>query len=240
MAAQMPCGRSSSRFAATSKTPIPAAPTVPASRSLKLRLLLWLYSNGNILGCLLALIGPALLFAGTIGTGWGWITAGLYAIGAVAGWASSSQPDIQRAIAADLGREAILEQLDALLQRVRPHLSADMNQHLQQLRQSIADILPRLGHGSLHDADLYTVRETVLRYLPETLANYLALPPVFRHTHILKDGKTARQILAEQLTLLDDKMQEITTNLSQSDAQALLANGQFLREQFQQADFWLK
>lgn len=48
-------------------------------RPLKLRLLLTLYSNGNIAGCALALLGPVLLFAGVIGPGWLFITAGLYA-----------------------------------------------------------------------------------------------------------------------------------------------------------------
>jgi hypothetical protein len=49
---------------------------------------------------------------------------------------------------------------------------------LASVRTSVAEVLPRLvGARSHFDADLYTVRETVLRYLPETLANYVALPP---------------------------------------------------------------
>ena len=49
-------------------------------RPLKLRLMLYLYSNANIAGCALALLGPALLVAGVIGPGWLLITAGLYAV----------------------------------------------------------------------------------------------------------------------------------------------------------------
>jgi hypothetical protein len=81
------------------------------------------------------------------------------------------------------------------------------------------------------------VRETVLRYLPETLANYVALPPAFRTTHVLKDGKTARQLLDEQLALLDDKLREVVANVAASDANALIANGQFLEMKFNQPDF---
>ena len=40
-----------------------------AERTLKLRALLFLYSTANISGCALALLGPALLFAGVIGNG---------------------------------------------------------------------------------------------------------------------------------------------------------------------------
>jgi len=68
----------------------------------------------------------------------------------------------------------------------------------------------------------------------------VALPPAFRSTQALKDGKTARQLLAEQLALLDEKMREIVANVSSADAQALLANGKFLEMKFQQPDFLVR
>ena len=99
------------------------------------------------------------------------------------------------------------------------------------------EVLPRLLTPSGDHGDLYTVRETVLRYLPETLANYVALPPAFRSAHVLRDGKTARQLLTEQIALLDARMQDIVANVASADAQALLANGEFLRMKFDSADF---
>lgn len=220
--------------------PAPASTgaAAPSRRPLKLRLLLTLYSNANILGCLLALIGPALLFAGIIGPGWLAITVALYAAGWLLGWASRRAPEIERHIEDTLTVEETLARLDTLAARAAPHLAAEMNGHLSSVRSSIAEVLPRLlGNRSHHDANLFTVRETVLRYLPETLANYVALPAAFRTTHVLKDGKTARQILADQLALLDTKMREIVANVAGADAQALLANGKFLEMKFQQPDF---
>ncbi len=213
--------------------------TLPA-RPLKTRLLLFLYSNGNIAGCALALLGPVLLFAGVIGPGWGFITAGLYAAGWAAGLASRRAPDIERRIEDSLTVEQTLEHLDKLVSQVQPLLTADMQQQLASVRTSVAEVLPRLVGARSHDADLFTVRETVLRYLPETLANYVALPPVFRNSHALKDGKTARQLLAEQLALLASKMREIVANVAGADAQALLANGKFLEMKFQQPDFLVR
>lgn len=210
------------------------------SRPLKTRLLLFMYSNGNIAGCALALLGPALLFAGVIGPGWGFITAGLYATGWAAGSAGRRAPDIERRIEDSLSVEQTLEHLDKLVSQVHPLLTADMQQQLASVRTSVAEVLPRLVGARSHDADLFTVRETVLRYLPETLANYVALPPVFRNSHALKDGKTARQLLAEQLALLASKMREIVANVAGADAQALLANGKFLEMKFQQPDFLVR
>lgn len=220
-------------------TPDPV-PATPARRPLKLRLLLFLYSDANIGGCALALLGPLLLFAGVIGPGWLAITAGLYAAGWLLRWAGRRTPDIERRIEASLTVDETLAQLDTLASRVRPHLNPEMNEHLANVRSSVSEVLPKLVAARSFDADLYTVRETVLRYLPETLANYVALPPVFRTTHALKDGKTARQLLADQLALLDTKMREIVVNVAGADAQALLANGKFLEMKFQQPDFLVR
>jgi hypothetical protein len=206
-------------------TNLPTPPAPAAGRPLKLRLLLALYGTANIAGCALALLGPALLFAGVIGPGW------------LLGSAFGRAPELERRIEASLTVEQTLEHLDTLVMRVRPQLTAEMNSHLASVRSSVAEVLPRLVGGRHFDNDLYTVRETVLRYLPETLANYVALPPVFRSTHALKEGKTARQLLAEQLALLDDKLREIVANVAGADAQALLANGQFLEMKFRQPDF---
>lgn len=85
--------------------------------------------------------------------------------------------------------------------------------------------------------DLFTVRETVLRHLPEALANYVALPPAFRTSHALQDGKTARQLPSEQVGVLDSKLREIVSNVAASDAAALVANGRFLEAKFRQPDF---
>lgn len=209
-------------------------------RPLKLRLLLFIYGNANITGCALALLGPALLFGGVIGAGWWAITAGLYAAGWLLGWMGRRAPEIERRIEDSLSLEQTLQHLDALVQRVQPHLNPEMNSHLAAVRASVSEVLPRLVAARSFDADLFTVRETVLRYLPETLANYVALPPVFRTTHPLKDGKTARQLLAEQLAVLDAKLREIVANVAGADAQALLANGAFLEMKFRQPDFLVR
>ena len=212
------------------------APT-QTGRPLSLRLLLFLYGNANIAGCALALAGPALLFAGLIGPGWLYITAGLYGAGYLLGRSAGSAPAFERRIEDSLTLEQTLAQLDTLVAKVQVHLTPEMRRHLDSVKTSVAEVLPRLLGVRQFDSDLYTVRETVLRYLPETLANYVALPPVFRTTHALKDGKTARQLLSEQLALLDTQMREIVANVASADAQALLVNGRFLEAKFSQPDF---
>ena len=40
-------------------------------------------------------------------------------------------------------------------------------------------------------------------------------------------GKTARDLLTEQLTILDDQLKEVVANVARDDAEALLANAEF-------------
>ncbi|HJU40346.1 MAG TPA: hypothetical protein VJ724_12285 [Tahibacter sp.] len=205
-------------------------------RPFRLRFTLWLYGNANIAGCLLALAGPALLFAGVIDRGWLLITAGLYVVGYLV---APRAPELERRIEESLSAREMIERLDEIIRRAKPHLTPDMVTHLSSVRESVVEVLPRLA-GLPHDADGYTVRETVLRYLPETLANYVALPPAFRVTQPLQGGRTARQHLGDQLAILDTKLREVVANVAASDAQALLANGKFLEARFRDADFLLE
>jgi hypothetical protein len=199
-----------------------------------IRALLYLYSTRNIVACCAALIGPALLFLGVIDQGWLLITAGLYA----AGYFATPAPQVLDAsLAQSLSFEDLMERLDGIVRDAKSQLQPAMIAHLESIQRSISEVLPKLADARGFDDNLFTVRETVLRYLPETLANYVALPPAFRATRVLKAGKTARDLLKEQLTILDDQLKEVVNNVARGDAEALLANGKFLEEKFRERDF---
>ena len=201
---------------------------------LRIRALLYLYSTRNIVACAAALMGPALLFMGVIQEGWLFITAALYGVGY---FATPAPRVVDTELAQTLSFDALIEQLDRVLEAARPHLYPTMVGRLESIRRSIQEVLPRLKDKSGFDDNLFVVRETIVRYLPETLANYVALPPAFRATHVLKDGKTARDLLRDQLTVLDEQMREVVTHVARGDADALLANGQFLEAKFRDRDF---
>jgi hypothetical protein len=201
---------------------------------LRIRILLYLYSTRNIVACATALIGPALLFMGVIQEGWLLITAALYGVGY---FATPAPHVLDTVLAQSLSVDALIERFDRVVREARSQLHPGMVSHLESIRRSIEEVLPRLSDVRGFDDNLYTVRETIARYLPETLANYVALPPMFRVTRVLKDGKTARDLLMDQLAVLDDKMKEVVANVARGDADALLANGQFLENKFRERDF---
>lgn len=198
------------------------------------RLWLYLYSTRHIVACLLALLGPVLLFLGVIHDYWLLITVGLYGIGFL--MTPAPQTIVIKTYANQSFAE-LLTSLDTLLSQTKSHIPQEAQQHLSHIRQAVADVLPRVAEQSFDDNNLFIIRETIGHYLPETLNSYLALPVAFRLSHPVREGKTARQLLLEQLQLLDNKMQEVVMNIAQGDARALVANGEFLQARFKPKEF---
>jgi hypothetical protein len=76
------------------------------------------------------------------------------------------------------------------------------------------------------------VGRTATDYLPSALQAYLNLPRAYATLHKMPNGKTADEVLGDQLTLLASKMDEVADAVHKKDSDALLANGRFLEEKF--------
>ncbi len=194
--------------------------------------LLYLYSNKNIVGCALALGALAAFLTGVVHDFWWEIVAGSYGAGALL---TPAQRGLRpETLEATMTPDRVAASLARLVSRIERAVPSDVFGLVQSIVGSIDGILPLLAAKaeSISSEDGYTIRQTALHYLPETLDAYLKLPPAFRNLQPLQDGKTAKVLLVEQLAVLDGKMREIAKNLLANDAQALLTNGAFLRERF--------
>lgn len=198
------------------------------------RILLFLYSTPNIVGSLLGLAGLLLYSLGVIQDFWLFIVVGLYLIGVLV---TPKQTAYDLSIQTQVSAEEIRAQLDALVRKIRKRMPAEALTKVESIKASIDSILPILAASNLGDRNVFTIRQTVFEYLPTALENYLSLPPAFANLHPVRDGKTARQLLNEQLDILDREMREIVVDMSANDTQKLLAHGRFLEQKFNQTDF---
>lgn len=203
----------------------------------KQRVLLFLYSTPNIVGSILGILGLVLLFLGFIGKFWLFIILGLYIIGVLA---TPKNPTYDLRLRNQLTADEIREELENLVKSIRKKVSKDILVKVESIKNSILEILPHIVDVNSSDYNIYTIRQTALDYLPETLGNYLNLPAAFRNLHPVKDGKTAKQLLSEQLDLLDQQMKEIAQDFYRNDTQRLMAHGRFLEEKFRKTDLWFK
>jgi hypothetical protein len=199
------------------------------------RVFLYLYSAPNIVGSVLGILGLILFFAGVIQSFWFPIVLGLYGIGALA---TPKNRTYDLRLRNQLTADEIREDLENLVRSIQKRVSGDILAKVESIKDSILEILPGIVDVNSSDYDIYTIRQTALDYLPETLGNYLSLPPAFRTLHPVRDGKTAKQLLSEQLDLLDQQMKEIVHDFFRNDTQRLMAHGRFLEEKFRKTNLW--
>ncbi|MHC1770390.1 MAG: hypothetical protein AB9907_01415 [Flexilinea sp.] len=196
----------------------------------KQKFLLYLYGTPNIIGCLLGILGLALFFMGIINQFWFLIIIGLYAIGVLATPRSSNY---ELSMKNQLTADDIREELDDLIRKIKRKVPNDVFEVVQNIKVSILEVLPQIVDLSDSDYNIYTIRKTALDYLPASLQNYINLPPAYANFHLVKDGKTSKQLLLEQLNLLDQEMKETVRLVYANDTQKLMIQGQFLKEKFQ-------
>jgi hypothetical protein len=191
------------------------------------RILKYLYSTKNIVGSLLAVVGLVLFFAGIVGALWPVVVVGLYAIGVLV-TPGTATIDLRSGFDPDDVRKALDHEVHAVSGRV----PADVLAKVQNIQQIILGILPRSGALPPGSPELFVVERTATDYVPTALESYLNLPRAYATLHPVQGGKTAKQVLLDQLSLLESKMAEVAEDVHRNDTDRLLANGRFLEERF--------
>jgi len=129
--------------------------------------------------------------------------------------------------------DAVQSALSAQLSEVKDRLPQDLQEKVQAVASAIVDILPAYRESGLAPQDLFVVERTVDDYLPTAVQNYLKLPSAYTSIPLPEaEGKTARQLLSDQLDLLVNKMHEVADAAHRKDVEALLVHGRFLEDKF--------
>jgi hypothetical protein len=189
----------------------------------------YLYSAKNIVGSTLALFGLLLFFTHVVNVFfWPFVVVAMYGIGALL----APGPPKVAVSGTSFDPESIRRSLQRQLSIANGKLPADLQSKLQDIADTIMGILPHYAEFPPGSPDLFVVGRTATDYLPSALQAYLNLPRAYATLHRMPNGKTADQVLGDQLTLLASKMDEVADAVHKKDSDALLANGRFLEEKF--------
>jgi hypothetical protein len=200
------------------------------------RVFLYIYSTANIVGCVLASLGLLAFFAGVIKSFWLFIVLGLYALG----YLLTPKPHTISLINSSESLDQDLSpKLEALVKKIGKRLPPNLLSQVHSIKAKLLLILPKLAAMETGAYDLHVIRQTVVDYLPQMLTAYLQLPPAFAKLHKMRNGKTAQETLSEQLDLLDAQLERIAISITSQDAEALIAQGEFLKAKFARQDDWL-
>lgn len=187
----------------------------------------FLRSRANLAGSSAALLVLLAHLLDLIGPGWGLLAIGAY-IGA-------GLPFLFGQPAARLGHQiSTAEALQHLRTELLPQLSGEPHKVLGDIIQTVDHLMPRLkemeAQGLVEAPSRALLKQTITQLLPDCANAYLRLPPAYANSAALQDGKTAQDLLLEQLHLLQAHVHELEANLLSSDVNRLLVNGRFLQD----------
>jgi hypothetical protein len=111
-------------------------------------------------------------------------------------------------------------------------LPEDGHAKVGAIRREVLELLPHASTLPAGSWNLFVLQRTAEEYLPTSVDAYLALPARYATTAVLHDGKTALQILGDQLDLLNAEMAEIGDAVRRGDSERLLIHGRFLETTF--------
>jgi hypothetical protein len=189
----------------------------------------YLYSAKNIVGSALALLGLLLFFTGVITTFfWPFVVAAMYGIGALLA-PGATKLDVAGTL---FDPDEIRRSLQKTVSTASGKLPQPLAAKLQQISDTITGILPHYADFPPGSPDLFVVGRTATDYLPSALQAYLNLPRAYASLHRMANGKTADEVLGDQLDLLSTKMNEVADAVHKKDSDALLASGRFLEDKF--------
>jgi hypothetical protein len=191
----------------------------------------FLYSRKNLAGSALALVGIGLLAvgvtAGVVGVG---VIAGLYAIGYLV---VPKERGVSVSLRATMDTGDIEDGLRKLLISIYGRVADDIFAKVGSISHSIVETLPKNGENyDSADPNLHLVSRTALDYLPEALNAYLAIPRIYAERRQMPNGRTAHDVLLEQLNVMDAKLNDVREDIERNDTERLMSNVRFLQERF--------
>ncbi|MEV8634560.1 hypothetical protein AB0395_23165 [Streptosporangium sp. NPDC051023] len=199
------------------------------------RVLGYLGSTRNIVGCFLALLGFGAHFLGLAGAFWPVVVAGLYGVGALV-----TPPDkVRLAIShAEVETAQLRTDLDALLRKVdgSQRFPEDVRAKVGGLADVLSGVLGRAEVLTTSPDHLHIVSQAIRDYLPSSLEAYANLPRSYALNRRSERERSAHEELLVQLDLLDTKLREVAQAVHRGDEQALRDQGRFLRDRFGGSD----
>jgi hypothetical protein len=196
---------------------------------------LFLYSTPNIVGCIWGVIGLIAFFI-IRNPIWIYLVPVLYACGYLI---SPKTEVLANQSISELSGRDLQTMLEDLIKKISKRVAEPELNKVVNIKDNILMLLPRLNEMNAGQYDLHVVKQTVTDYLPQMLTTYLELPPAFARMHKMRNGKTSQEILIEQLTILNDQIEQILVSVNSKDADALIAQGEFLKSKFANDANWL-
>lgn len=200
----------------------------------------FLFSNKNIVGLVCGSIVICLGFIGIVKHLWPLVAIISYVFGYLIA------PKEKEVVFYHIKGENIADYIGFIHKFLRSSLDSDKlpieaKEALQSITKNAIELLTFLQNKDSLDSsseDMINLKSIFDNYIPKLINQFSKLPSHYSHNIKTSTGKTAKDMLLEQLLLLDNKIQEISYGIYEDDVTALKVNGRFLKEKFESNDLF--
>lgn len=215
----------------------------------------FLSSPANLTGLALASLALAARLTGVIDAYWLLIVAGSYGLGLQIGRLAfprrlnaldGEEARVSPVLRTEAERTDIDRSLNQVILTVNENQSGVFDPSLQQcimeLCSQIRNLIERMeaSTGFISIEDAYSAKRIALDYLPGLINSFVAIPGDFAARKVLADGKTARELLKDNLIVLQRKAAEMADDLAAQDARSFLNHAGFLQDKFGQTQSFIR
>lgn len=193
----------------------------------------FLYSKKNILGMILSFLGISLYLTGLIDKLWFPIVISLYIFGFIIA------PKEKTVIFLHFSGENLNDYI-GFLNRLHKNTSEQLPVIAQQKFEEIINHSNELLNFMLNNStqldmlnqDIIDIKKIFDTYLPNVINQYIRLPKHYAENIKNQSGNTAKELLIQQLTLLNEQIKKVSYAVYENDAQSLKINGKILEQKF--------
>jgi hypothetical protein len=122
--------------------------------------------------------------------------------------------------------------LDAAMEKLAATANQDTIDRLSDLKAQISRCVALLagakGNQVYADEDQMFIRASVRRYLPDSIGGFLRVPQKDRESLLMEGGKTALDLLHDQIDMLKSQLQAKEERLAQLAGESLMQQQRFL------------
>jgi hypothetical protein len=137
-------------------------------------------------------------------------------------------------------RAEVLAVLDRLVTNVTGWVPETDVAALGRIRESAAIALPGTDDQlDLTNHDIWQLRQICIDYVPRALDFYIALPSELAAEPLL-DGRSARQVLDEQLALIETRLDEMAARSYRREAGGLLTHARYVADSLRPDPFQVR
>jgi hypothetical protein len=201
--------------------------------SWKLRARRFLGSRGHVVGMLFAIAGIIMFSNGLVP---GIVALALVPVMYATGYFLAERPRTQQVSQLEQRQatdaELVREGLDDLLNHIRKRVPMDVNYRVRSIRDAIVFTLENAGMMAATDPNIHMVRRTATTYLPDALSTYLSLPQSYAEREPIQNGRTAYDVLMDQLSQMEEQTHRVAKELMERSSQDLVTHGRFISDRY--------